>query len=142
MPPRGGGRRRGAGRKPKPAKLRLLEGNPGKRPIKEGTTVAPFCPDRPKWTAILPNAKGKRSDSEAQAVRRDAQAAWDAVIVQLDQIGVLGRVDMTVVTDYCVCESRLRQCIGELGLSPSSRVRLNTTGGGSVDDEDEEELFG
>lgn len=177
------GRKGRSGRKPKPANLRVIEGNPGKRPLPDPSPVELVCPDRPKWIDLLPDPpkkKGEKAPAELVALRRDAQAAWDTTIRQLDAMSMLGRVDATVVVDYCICSARLAQCerelsrigvtitdpktgavrrnpaltaanmyrqqlrfyVGELGLSPSARMRLNTPGGGGADDPDEAELFG
>lgn len=159
----------------------MLEGNPGNRPIPDPAPVELVCPDRPKWTDLFPDPpkkRGQKSPPDLVALRRDAQAAWDTTIRQLDAMAIIGRVDATVVVDFCICSARLRECerllareglvvkgergsrrhpaiaaanayrqqlrfyVGELGLSPSSRMRLNTPGGGGADDPDEEELFG
>jgi hypothetical protein len=49
--------RPGAGRKPKPHAMKVLEGNPGKRPIKEPIAYAPLLDECPAWLAE--RAKGE-----------------------------------------------------------------------------------
>jgi P27 family predicted phage terminase small subunit len=72
------------GRKPKPTALKLLQGNPGKRPINRNEpqprAKAPGCPT---W---LP-AEGK--------------AEWRRVVPELDRIGMLTKVDRAALAAYC-----------------------------------------
>lgn len=83
-----------AGRKPKPTRLKVLEGNPGKRPITPGLELPPGAPAEPSWTKVLP---GKGSAS----LRREAQAAWRRVVPDLDRFGLLAHVDRDILVAYC-----------------------------------------
>ena len=80
------------GRKPKPTVIKLLEGNPGKRPInkKEPSPPkgAPSCPD---W--LLP----------------DAQDEWGRLAPQLDNLGLLTAADMTAFAGYCQAYARWKE---------------------------------
>ena len=132
------------GRKPKPTALKLIDGNPGKRPIRG---VDPMPPgDKPTCPAHLsPTAK----------------AEWKRMAGVLHEIGLLTRIDRTVLAAYCQAYGRwveaekklaetpallktpagyvqqspwltvsnkqvelMVRLMGELGLSPSARARL------------------
>ena len=72
------------GRKPKPTALKLLEGNPGKRPLNDREPV-PLkgdikCPD---W--LLPEAKKE----------------WKRLAPALEAMGVLTMADLTAFEGYC-----------------------------------------
>ena len=131
------------GRKPKPAALKLIDGNPGKRPIgrePKPPDTRPTCP-----SYLSPTAK----------------AEWKRLAGALNEIGLLTQIDRTVLAAYCQAygrwveaEKRLAETppllktpagyvqtspwitisnkqvelmvrlMGELGLSPSARARL------------------
>ena len=151
------------GRKPKPSAIRLLEGNPGKRPINQREPKpdkkAPPCP---KW--LDPEAKKE----------------WRRLSKKLEQLGILTEADMSVFASYCQAYARwkaaeeiisshgfisktpsgylqaiphvaiakeyariMNRCAEQLGLTPSSRSRLvaGETSGSTVKD-DMEDLLG
>jgi P27 family predicted phage terminase small subunit len=90
------------GRKPRPTALKVLEGNPGKRPLNrrepQPSVGAPGCPD---W---LP---------------REAKAEWRRVVSELDRIGMLKKVDRAALATYCEAWSILvaaEALIAEHGL--------------------------
>jgi P27 family predicted phage terminase small subunit len=157
------------GPKPKPPHLKVIEGNPGKRPIPTNhPKPAPAAPAAPNWNRLLPGPT-------AAQLRKDAAAEWKRVVPVLNNLGLLSVVDNAVLTDYCICWSRLLECertlaiegmvkdtdrgpakhplttvagqyrtalktyVGELGLGPSSRGRLAVPGTESDNDVD---LFG
>ena len=132
------------GRKPKPTRLKLLEGNPGKRPISgrepQPPASQPTCPAH-----LSPTAK----------------AEWKRLAQTLNRIGVLTQVDRAALAAYCQAygrwveaEKKLKETpvllktpagyvqqspwltvsnkqmelmakyMAELGLTPSSRTRL------------------
>jgi P27 family predicted phage terminase small subunit len=77
------------GRKPKPLPIRLLEGNPGKRPIPDGPaipTTVPACP----------------AHLDTQAKRE-----WKRVVKELRGVGLLARVDRAALAAYCQLWSRV-----------------------------------
>lgn len=79
-----GGARLGAGRKPKPLSLRILEGNPGHRPLpKNEPKPRPVAPPCPVW--LLP------------AARRE----WRRVVPELLRLGLLTVVDRAALAGYC-----------------------------------------
>jgi P27 family predicted phage terminase small subunit len=72
------------GRKPKPTSLKILQGNPGKRPLaKNEPRPTPTAPGCPTW--LSPEAK----------------AEWRRVVPELDRIGMLSRVDRAALATYC-----------------------------------------
>ncbi|MCU9848951.1 phage terminase small subunit P27 family [Defluviimonas sp. WL0024] len=132
------------GRKPKPTALKLIEGNPGKRPINgsepKPPTSQPTCPAH-----LSPTAKTE----------------WKRLATVLNEIGLLTQIDRTVLAAYCQAYGRwveaerklaetppliktpagyvqvspwitisnkqvelMTRLMAELGLSPSARSRL------------------
>jgi len=80
------------GRKPKPTALKMLEGNPGKRPINANEPVPPtgevICP---AW--LLPEAKKE----------------WRRLAASLEAMGVLTMADLTAFAGYCQAYARWRE---------------------------------
>jgi P27 family predicted phage terminase small subunit len=139
---------------PKPTALKILQGNPGKRPLNAREPLPqrgrPRCPT---W------------------LDREAKAKWKALVPELDRLGLLTVVDGDVLAAYCQAYAEFRQATetlrGEgryisvgtqmqshpavaqqrsawqhikafsalLGLDPSSRSKLAVPGeGGEVDE--------
>ena len=133
------------GRKPKPTRLKLLDGNPGKRPIRG---------DEPEPPGSLPTCPAHLSPT--------AKAEWKRLARVLNRIGVVTQVDRAVLAAYCQAYGRwveaerklqetptliklpsgyiqpspwlgiankqlelMHRCMGELGLSPVSRSRVH-----------------
>ncbi|MBV1819989.1 phage terminase small subunit P27 family [Clostridium cochlearium] len=80
------------GRKPKPTALKVLEGNPGKRPLNI---------DEPK-----PKKKAPRCPSWLEPV---AKKEWRRMSKTLEQIGVLTQVDGAAFAGYCQAYARWRE---------------------------------
>lgn len=76
------------GRKPTPVVLRLVKGNPGRRPIPEVPVLSSEIPEKPSHL----------SDAAAQE--------WDVVAPQLHEAGLLARVDRTALAAYCQAYGR------------------------------------
>lgn len=73
-----------AGRKPKPTNLKILEGNPGKRPLPtREPKPAPVAPKCPSW------------------ISREAKKEWKRVAPQLERLGLLTQMDMVALAGYC-----------------------------------------
>lgn len=76
----------------KPTALKVLEGNPGRRPLPKNEPkpqpIAPGCPD---W---LP----------AAAIRY-----WNELAPRLEKLGLLTEVDGAAFADYCLCLARLEE---------------------------------
>lgn len=130
------------GRKPTPTALKVLAGNPGKRPLnKNEPKHAPRAPGCPTW---LP---------------AEAKAEWRRVVPQLDRVGTLALVDRAALTAYAQqwmmlfraerdiqvrgliledgkrnpniltakdAATQIRLFAAEFGLTPSSRSRMET----------------
>ena len=80
------------GRKPKPTELKILEGNPGKKPLNDKEPKpekrAPKCPS---W--LEPEAKKE----------------WKRMSKVLESMGVLTQVDMTAFAGYCQAYARWKE---------------------------------
>src|SRR3990167_6611297 len=77
------------GRKPKPTRLKLVEGNPGRRPLPE---------NEPEPVTELPPAPAHLDDA--------ARAEWDRIGAQLLEQGLVSHLDMAALAAYCVDYSR------------------------------------
>lgn len=72
------------GRKPKPTKLKVLQGNPGKRPLNENElNIEPSVPECPKH------------------LDKDAKKEWKRVIKILEPLNMLTRIDYAMLGAYC-----------------------------------------
>src|SRR5260370_21696242 len=136
------------GRKPKPTRLKILEGNPGRRPLN---------PNEPAPRAANPRCPAHLSD--------EAKAEWKRISRELYALGLLARIDRAALAAYCQswarwvkAEDLLKQsgevlksqgtgafyqnpylCVAnrameqmhrfltEFGMTPSSRCRIHVT---------------
>lgn len=80
------------GRKPKPTHLKVLQGNPGKRPLNKNEPKpeprAPYCP---RWLS-------KRAKEE-----------WKRIVPELEKLGLLTKIDMAALAGYCQAYARWRE---------------------------------
>lgn len=137
-----------AGRKPKPTELKVLQGNPGKRPVRK-VRKAPTLqrtPSPPDWLTEIGRAEWKRvgkllsklqvltdADLSALAAYCDAYSRWRSARQMIEEQGLttetgagnLKAHPATVVVHQAITE--MRQFMNELGLTPSSRTRVNQT---------------
>ena len=134
------------GRKPTPAHLRLVKGNPGHRPIPEGPAVPLEIPTKPPHLSAI------------------ASQEWDRMAPQLYAAGLLTSIDLAALATYCQAFGRwveaeealkthgvlvkspsgfpmvspyltvankameqLSKALVEFGMSPSSRSRVTAT---------------
>lgn len=144
------------GRKPKPTALKLLEGNPGKRPLNEHEPIPPKGKVRcPSW------------------LEEEAKKEWRRLAPSLEAMGVLTTADLTAFAGYCQAYARWKEAeefisqhgsifqtpsgyvqqvpqisiaqqnlkimqsfCSEFGLTPATRSRIIADGGkaGSADD--------
>ncbi len=97
------------GRKPKPISLKLIEGNPGKRPIHgrepQPPQSQPSCPAH-----LSPSAK----------------AEWKRLGQSLNRIGLLTQVDRAALAAYCQAYGRWVEAERKLAETP---VLLKTPAG-------------
>ena len=80
------------GRKPKPTALKVLEGNPGKRPLNE------YEPVPPKGTIECPDW-----------LEEEAKREWERLAPSLEAMGVLTTADLTAFAGYCQAYARWRE---------------------------------
>lgn len=85
------------GPKPTPTNLRLLEGNPGRRPLNEREPLPPE--DRPEAPGYLDGL---------------ALAEWDRLAEDLYGMGVLTVIDVSTFAAYCLAYGRWRKAEADL----------------------------
>lgn len=84
----------GKGRKPKPTALKVLEGNPGKRPLNEfEPQPSKEIPECPEW--LSPEAKEE----------------WNRIAPELNRLGILTYVDMAALAGYCESWAQYQRAI-------------------------------
>lgn len=88
---------------PKPTHLKLLDGNPGKRPLNEAEPEYATGCKMPTW--LPPGA------------RRE----WKRVAPQLETIGLLQEVDMAALASYCVAVDQLERATRALKPTRNNR---------------------
>jgi len=82
------------GRPPKPTRLKLLAGNPGKRKL----------PNEPK------PEQAKRVPSPPKDLGAIAKAEWWRVAPELHRSGILTLLDHGLLRGYCQCYARWKEC--------------------------------
>lgn len=144
------------GRKPKPTALKILEGNPGKRPLNAKE------PKPPKSKIKCPNW-----------LEPEAKKEWKRLAPALEAMGILTTVDITAFAGYCQAYARWKEAeefiskhgsifqtpsgyvqqvpqvsiaqqnlkimqsfCSEFGLTPATRSRIIADTGGEVDEAD------
>lgn len=74
------------GRPAKPTKLKILAGNPGKRPLPRGEPQPTIgIPTRPGWLST------------------EAKREWNRIVPELAELGLLARIDRALISAYCQC---------------------------------------
>jgi len=101
------------GRKPKPTAVKELEGNPGRRPL-NGTEPRPVA-EAPPMPEHL-DAEGRK--------------AWEWLTGELEQMRILARSDVAIMTLYCDTWSQYVGARKQLGpLGPAGFVLRSEKGG-------------
>ena len=77
------------GAKPKPTNLKILQGNPGKRPLNKR---------EPKPKLLIPDVPDHLTQS--------ARDEWDRVSRELYMLGLLSSIDRSALAGYCQAYSR------------------------------------
>ena len=114
------------GNNAKPTKLKLLEGNPGKRALPKNE----------------PSPKLGRP-SKPKCLTGEAAAEWKRVVPELESSGLLAKIDRPALTGYCIswaavvrahekeqsdtlnlALTQLRQWCVMFGISPAARTRI------------------
>jgi P27 family predicted phage terminase small subunit len=137
------------GRKPQPTALRILRGNPGRRPI---PTTEPAPPpmgsDAPpdfltpeaqtEWARIAPLLRQvgvlTETDRAALVAYCDAWATWKEATAKIRQFGMVLKVkdgQIPVVSPYVKIAhdalTHMKALLIEFGMTPSSRARVHAT---------------
>lgn len=134
------------GRKSKPTKLKLLAGNPGKRPLNKNEPkpqpIRPSCPRflsreaRKEWRRLAPELERlgllTRLDRAAFAAMCQSWGHWVQAEKLMEGQCPVGRDKRTgeIITHpaYLVAKQameQMRKLLPEFGLTPSSRSRLD-----------------
>jgi len=85
------------GRKMKPTALKLIQGNPGKRPLPE---------NEPKPTVKAPRAPSILSTS--------AKKHWKKIVKQLADLGIMTDIDSDALALYCEAFTRYRYAMYQI----------------------------
>jgi P27 family predicted phage terminase small subunit len=98
------------GRKPKPTNLRVLQGNPGKRPLPENEPKpTPLAPKRPSWLV------------------GEARREWERIAPELEKLGLLTVVDGAALAAYCQAYATMVQAEKELRAHFRKHKKLTVT---------------
>ena len=141
------------GRKPKPTALKLLEGNPGKRPINEHEPVPPKgtvkCPTwlepeaKKEWKRLAPSLEARgvltQADLTAFAGYCQAYARWKEAEEFISQHGSIFQTPsgyVQQVPQVSIAQQNLKimqSFCSEFGLTPATRARIIANGSGKDD---------
>ncbi len=138
--------RSGSGRKAKPTALKLLDGNPGKKPLPKNEPQ-PFLalPPTPAWMTLRAKREYRRVgalllsskmvtvlDGFGLAMVASSYATWVEAEIAVQEHGLLvkGRDGAPAVNPFRRVANeaydRTRQMLVEFGMTPSSRTRVKT----------------
>lgn len=101
----------GRGRKAKPVELKILQGNPGKRPLNM---------DAPKPSSEIPKCPSWLDG--------EAKNCWKRNAKELNRIGLLTLIDADALVQYCVNWSQWVEAIGKLYKHGSTYPILDENG--------------
>ena len=142
---------------PKPTELKLLQGNPGHRPLKKDVikpTAGATCPRvlsraaRAEWTRIYPELArlGLITQIDVWTLASYCESVADLswAVREIRRVGrttTVGENDTLVqhpaVTIKRAAMQKIREFAAEFGFTPSARSRVHMPGAGDGDDEDE-----
>ncbi len=99
------------GRPPKPTNLKILEGNPGKRPLpKNEPKPKPLAPKRPPWLT----GEGKKM--------------WERLSPELERLGLLTVIDGETFAAMCARWKTFVECERYLKKNGLTYTYINTQG--------------
>lgn len=145
----------GVGRKPKPTVLKLIAGNPGRRPLnpaeaKPENTLPP-CPEhlsdsaKREWERIAPSlhAAGLLTsiDGAALAGYCDAYGRWEDANAMIRRTGMVVKSPkgFAIQSPFVGIANRaldqMKMFLVEFGMTPSSRSRITVAGHDEKDNE-------
>lgn len=138
------------GRKPTPTALRLLRGNPRKRPVNLAEPAPAPLADQapPDWLDASAQAEWRRlapmlgrlgvlteTDADALAAYCEAFTTWKQATQRLRQFGMVVKRsaaagELPVISPYVKIAhhamGQMRAFLVEFGMTPSSRARIHT----------------
>jgi P27 family predicted phage terminase small subunit len=138
------------GRKPTPTALRLLRGNPRKRPVNKREPKPAWAAnlDPPAWLDVAAQDEWRRvapmlgrlgvfteTDSDALAAYCEAFTTWKQATQRLRQFGMVvkrskAEGELPVISPYVKIAhhamAQMRAFLVEFGMTPSSRARIHT----------------
>jgi len=135
------------GRKPQPTALRVLRGNPGRRPLPpdepqapalDGADVPDFLSDdaRAEWVRLVPLLTScgvlTETDRSALGAYCTSYGQWKEATAQIKRFGMVLKTKegrLPVVSPYVKIAHnallQMRAFLVEFGMTPSSRVRVH-----------------
>jgi P27 family predicted phage terminase small subunit len=137
------------GRKPTPAQLKLVQGNPGRRPVRNdepkpapATNPAPPAhlsdEAREHWQQVAAELSAARVltklDVDALAMYCESYARWAWANAQIRKHGVLVKTPSGYPTQSPLLQiankafEHMRAMLTEFGMTPSSRARVTAVG--------------
>ncbi|WP_233518458.1 phage terminase small subunit P27 family [Streptomyces corynorhini] len=105
--------------RPMSAVQRAREGNPSKKPIKEGVIIPRAILTEPDWGEVFKTSSDPAVESANERCRKVASVEWRRVVPVLEAAAGIGEVDHATVKDLCVCVARIDQAerdLSERGL--------------------------
>lgn len=134
------------GRRPTPTSLKLLRGNPGKRPLNDReprpAAIAPSCPPhmgeiaKQEWRRMVKEMRPlnllTHLDRAALAIYCDQWERWVKATEELQKYGPVLKMGMMLVTSPYItiadkAMNQIRAFGTEFGFTPSSRTRLHVS---------------
>lgn len=99
----------GKGRKPEPTRLKMIKGNPGKRPINEDEPKPrPVAPKRPAW------------------MTGEAKKEWERLAPELERLGILTIVDGAAFAGLCYSYGQVVELIRD--IKKNGRIHITPNG--------------
>ena len=144
------------GRKPEPTTLKLLRGNPGKRPINKGEPKLAATVLRPpahldavaktEWRRVAKMlAESVKTTALDRAVLTCYCEWWSQLVRLSTELRKVGPIIVSKTTKQpymspwlagmAMASKQVERFAGELGMSPSSRSRIDVGGPGDAGDE-------
>ncbi len=85
------------GPKPKPTRLKLVTGNPGRRPLND---------QEAKPRTVIPDPP--------EILKDEALVEWDRITLLLADVGLIAKLDRAVIAAYCQAWARWVECERQL----------------------------
>jgi len=97
-----------AGRKPKPTALKLVTGNPGRRPLNKR---------EPKPKRVIPAPPAHLSER--------ALLAWGSLATRLDRVGVLTELDALALEQLCENYAEILELRADIKINGRFQLRIS-----------------